>query len=827
MIQYLQINCKFLIGEGELVDRRNAILVVLDKNRLMNFLKCLNFKNVKLIAVLMEGVNGKFIVVNNAQIPIFSFAMIESILDQLKNALWLICGSENGVSDIYKTKKFLINNGVVEDNIVNFDIWSYLSRTWRANVCFIEKNPVDYFVTGISYSEVGFNLEYISGVRGVNLSCSNQDLRQGYLTAKYVFEHTKPGTIKFVFIGLAPYSLRYDNIESFTVCPRNLQYIFTLKNSQDDSVHGKLLQLLINDDVKKIFSTVTEQEADPDLNRFKNSINQEFSPKALITWEDELKNLTKTFYPETVKKNLKILEDYIKLCLENGAKPIGVTFPFAPAMRKNYDEKLLLTFRMAMNQLEKIYDFTFIDLFDLKLDYSNFYNMAHLNVKGSILATTALNFKLYERNIFSMNSFNATNYFTLDILAHILDKDSYNSLVNKIFNNTVEKIKRKDTIKIGFVLYDASMWCGDEIYNLFAQNPRYELTIFLCLRQDKTTTEKVVEDFYHGVEQFRNKGLNVIGITDTNTVVPKQDVLMFLTPYLEVLPRAFQLSVLTTETLMTYIPYAMSTGYDAQYVTHLIGKCCWKTFRESEFALSEAKKAGSTGMSREAYSGHPKMDVFFDSSKKFQFNWKMAQPNAKKIIYAPHWSINERGVKYSTFNYNYQFMYDYAKNHPEISWVFKPHPNLLFSAVEEGVFPSAEAFKEYLEKWNDLPNAKVVTGAYYQEIFATSDGMILDSDSFIVEYQYTHKPMIFLTRDTQKFNALGNELMKILYRVDGRDFEGINKLMQKVFTHDNDIMFDARMNFFNEYLDYEKVNKMSASQYIFKSISDEFIWKEQ
>ena len=55
----------------------------------------------------------------------------------------------------------------------------------------------------------------------------------------------------------------------------------------------------------------------------------------------------------------------------------------------------------------------------------------------------------------------------------------------------------------------------------------------------------------------------------------------------------------------------------------------------------------------------------------------------------------------------------------------------------------------YLQAWNDLPNAQVYTGAYYQALFATSDGMIQDSGSFIVEYQYVDKPMIFLTRDTQ------------------------------------------------------------------------------
>ena len=166
-------------------------------------------------------------------------------------------------------------------------------------------------------------------------------------------------------------------------------------------------------------------------------------------------------------------------------------------------------------------------------------------------------------------------------------------------------------------------------------------------------------------------------------------------------------------------------------------------------------------------------------------------------------------------------MYEFAKAHPEISWVVKPHPNLLFSAVTSGLFPSPEAFEEYLQAWDDLPNAQIYTGAYYQDLFATSDGMILDSGSFIAEYQYVNKPMIFLTRDTQKFNALGEGILNISYLVDGKNLEAIALAMQKIFIEGNDPLFNERMKFFDENLNYFKHNGMIASEFIFKSIADE------
>lgn len=644
-------------------------------------------------------------------------------------------------------------------------------------------------------------------------------MRQGYLTAKYVFEHVKPGSINFVLIGLTPYSLRYDNLKSFAVCPRNLQYVWTLKNSQDNSPHGQLLQLLVSEKLKKYFLSTTAEQADLNFDGLKNSVNREFPVNALVTWEDELKNLTKKFFPETVKQNLQILEEYIKLCLKNGAKPVGVMFPFAPMMHDNYNKELLTTFRLAMAQLEKIYDFKFVDLFDLNLDYSHFYNMAHLNWKGSIAASSILSVLLHAKEILPFENLCRMNYSFFNILSRIASKESYNELMSRVFKISAEKIRRKNKVKIGFVLYDSSMWCGDGIYNFFAKNKRCEVTIFLCLRRDKLTDETVIKDFEHGVEQFRAKGLNVVTVKNPNENISPQDVIIFLTPYFAVLPQAFQLDNLTAETLMTYIPYGFSTAEYNTFNFSLIN-CIWKIFLETKVNVGFYLQNSILSENRICYSGYPKMDFFLEDKSKFNYEWKMATPDAKKIIWAPHWSING-GVMYSTFQWNYEFMYEYAKAHPEISWVVKPHPNLLFSAVENKIFSSAEEFQNYLQKWNDLPNAKVETGAYYQNIFATSDGMIQDSGSFIGEYQYTHKPMIYLTRDTQKFNELGEELMKVLYRVDGKDLNGIAALMQKVFIEGKDEMYNARLNFFDKYCNYQKANGMSASEFIFRQISKE------
>ena len=132
-----------------------------------------------------------------------------------------------------------------------------------------------------------------------------------------------------------------------------------------------------------------------------------------------------------------------------------------------------------------------------------------------------------------------------------------------------------------------------------------------------------------------------------------------------------------------------------------------------------------------------------------------------------------------------------------------------------------EAFEEYLQKWDELPNAKVVTGAYYQGIFATSDAMIHDCGSFTAEYQYVDKPMIYLTRKGTKYNELGNEILKVSYLVDGKDHDAIAAMIQRVIIEGDDYKAAERKAVFDKYLNYPKANGMLASEFIFKNIAGE------
>ena len=87
----------------------------------------------------------------------------------------------------------------------------------------------------------------------------------------------------------------------------------------------------------------------------------------------------------------------------------------------------------------------------------------------------------------------------------------------------------------------------------------------------------------------------------------------------------------------------------------------------------------------------------------------------------------------------------------------------------------------------------------YLEIFATSDGMIMDSNSFLAEYMYVNKPLLFLTREEQTFNKLGRSIVDTYDQCDGRDYIGIE-------------------SFFGKHLDYLAKNGCLAGEMIYNDI---------
>ena len=292
----------------------------------------------------------------------------------------------------------------------------------------------------------------------------------------------------------------------------------------------------------------------------------------------------------------KVLEDYFKLCLDNGTKPVVITMPVHSALKKNYDADVLKLFRNTINKVIKKTGWRakFIDLLDIAISDKRFQDKSHLTSEGKAIVTALLSERLFFGDIISpqeilnankdffnilskyfshegfywsddrplfhyifckmacedfnrlsktmsketcmdlmVQVFFELTYSYLASLAEMLSKDDYNELTNRIFKMTVENIRHKDKIKVGFYFEYSSHWCGDDLYNLLAQDEHFEPTIFV---PTYISNELSRHEFLNDLKKFKARGLNVFEITNPSLQLPKQDVIFRFYPYPTWLP---------------------------------------------------------------------------------------------------------------------------------------------------------------------------------------------------------------------------------------------------------------------------------------------------
>lgn len=426
------------------------------------------------------------------------------------------------------------------------------------------------------------------------------------------------------------------------------------------------------------------------------------------------------------------------------------------------------------------------------------------------------------------NTISNFSYGHLNALMHECSKLKNGQKIFLIFKSYLESInisrlKKQEKIKIAFVVNYSSTWIGDELYRLLEASDRFEPYILLLSNHNGQTDDMRLSEYYNNLKFFSKKGVNLIETIDEDGVQKhwadmdvKPQVYIWLSSWMELFKGDFFLLNYSLETLHAYIPYSYMLADNVrnkfvynQY-NHIIHNLAWRNFELSKLDLYMAGKYAFVGNENNVYTGYPRMDAFYKKKGSESELWnrlllKSGNSSAKKIIWSPHHTVFDEGsIYFSTFATNYKFMLELAEKYQdETVWIFKPHPLIKYKSVQMGIFIDENEWNEYEAKWRSLKNADVVWDGDYAELFLESDGMINDSVSFLVEYLFTGKPLLFLRREEQVFNEANKMLSDVHYSVAGDDFEGIERFLKEVILEENDIRKDVRMRYFREHYDYK------------------------
>lgn len=349
--------------------------------------------------------------------------------------------------------------------------------------------------------------------------------------------------------------------------------------------------------------------------------------------------------------------------------------------------------------------------------------------------------------------------------------DSFNYFkCNQNYKKKLEELhSRKNTtpIRVCFLVRENQKWSYQSLYELLDKSEDFEPIVLVSLLWlshigKDPTRNNLVENYNF----FKEKGMNVQYAYENGEYLDlhnfEPDIVFYDQQW--DLPKIHQPTSVSEFALTCYVPYGVGLFNLKDDYTSNFHRLLFKFYIENEITYERFKKADNCYI-----AGNPKFDFYSESiSVNEEKLWK--KPTCKKIIYAPHHSLDKKGMNLATFKKNGKFILKYAKTHPETTWVFKPHPRLKYALLRNKIM-SEDEINKYYDSWQRIGN--VIEDGNYFDLFKTSDLMITDCCSFLAEYLPTDKPIIRLTINNKtNFNSLGKLINESCYEVkDNKELE--------------------------------------------------------
>ncbi|MBC8600840.1 CDP-glycerol glycerophosphotransferase family protein [Parabacteroides acidifaciens] len=402
----------------------------------------------------------------------------------------------------------------------------------------------------------------------------------------------------------------------------------------------------------------------------------------------------------------------------------------------------------------------------------------------------------------------------------------YNYWLNHSRYLHIEKrIAKQKNIKVVFFVTSSYEWKADELYLLLENSPRFIPYIVICpiITQGQS---KMIEDIKSAELFFSKKRYRYYNSYNNETkkwmdvnkeIMP--DIVFFASPYRGLTLNRYYIYNYSNS-LSCYIPYGfMIANIEQHQFNEYFHNLLWKGFYETNIHKKMAAKYALNRGENIIVSGYPQCDQFCKSTSSYDMSvWKNTSKSMKRLIWAPHHTIEKNNVdiSYSNFLEYADFMLEVADNYfDKIQIAFKPHPLLkykLYAHKEWG----KDKTDNYFECWRTRTNTQLEEGNYV-DLFMTSDGMVMDSISFMAEYLFTKKPSLFMVAGNTRsnFNDFGKLVFDLLYKSDSK--ETLLYFIDKILLEGEDVKKQERLDFLNTVL--LPPNHLSASQNIFNTLN--------
>ncbi|HDY8179552.1 TPA: CDP-glycerol glycerophosphotransferase family protein [Vibrio vulnificus] len=390
----------------------------------------------------------------------------------------------------------------------------------------------------------------------------------------------------------------------------------------------------------------------------------------------------------------------------------------------------------------------------------------------------------------------------------ILSKNVYKKIRNIYFSimillvgvshrKLIDKIRKKNKIRVAFLVFDESVWKCKGVYDLFAKSGRYEPYILICpiINLSKEESKLKTESCFR---YFSEKDYEVYLAETSTEKLEKSDIVFFTNPHNITKPEYY--SKLFFKKICCYVPYSHQISfYDNNYAQYdrPFHNLMWKIFAPQEQETKVFEEYSVNKGRNVVVSGYPGVEILMDEVDAPSV-WKSQRTGVKKkVIWAPHHTIQNGKLKFSNFYSQAELILKLSdKYKKEIQWCFKPHPLLFNNLIKDGVWSKSKVLSFY-NSWQDSDYRQTELGDYV-EIFKQSDAMIHDSGSFLAEYLYTNKPVLHLAED-EKVKDYLNEFGIECYNVCSKNKKGNTAI--EPFLNEVIRGFDRQMDVRKKFVD--------------------------
>lgn len=374
-----------------------------------------------------------------------------------------------------------------------------------------------------------------------------------------------------------------------------------------------------------------------------------------------------------------------------------------------------------------------------------------------------------------------------------IDSRKISQIIHKNYEKVIQNLSKKDKFKVVFLNTQNSKWAYQSLYEELKNDPKFEILILIstaktAFKEDSKKYENQANDSF---EFFKKQKMNVDFLADfskkkfKNLKDFKPDIVFYEQPW--DLPKDLDLLKISKYALCFYVSYGSSiTEGKNEYIDFLYRYFCGY-FVDNE-NIQKQLSENTTFKKSIIFSGHLKLDNYLKPLDEDKILWKSKN---KRVIWAPHHSFYaDSMLKFGTFDWNYNFFYEFAKNHPEIEFIVKPHPLLKEQIVNKGLM-SLKDMQDYFDKWQNLQNVQVYECGNYFDMFKASDLLITDCNSFLYEYLPTLKPCIrLINKNSISHNDFGKKIISGYY--EAKNLEDLQNLIDLILFKEKDEFYEKR-----------------------------------